>query len=145
MTWAGIWGHGNIKETATPDLKYAVAFPPPDKVTNFSGWKLCIPKNSDAKDAAWRFIEWFGYPKNLLELTIRTPSAKDALTHSKWGTEANMPHLKSADYGRPKPLIPEWPEMEKIITDGLHEVLLGKASGQEAMDKAAEKMTALLK
>jgi multiple sugar transport system substrate-binding protein len=145
MTWAGFWGRGNIEETAPPNLDYRVTFPPPEKVTTFSGWKLCIPKNSDNPDEAWKFIEWFGYPPNLLKYTIRTPTAKDALTDAKWGTERNLPHLKNAEFGRNKPLIPEWAEMEKFIADGLHEVLLKRATAQEAMDKVAEKMDALLK
>ena len=143
--YAGLWGHGNIKETAIPDLKYSVSSVPPDKVSSGSTWDWAIPKNSDQKEAAWTFVEWFLDAERLPEIMIRPPSSLSSIGHPKWSTETGLPFLETAKYSRSLPVLAVWPEIEKAIVDETQAVLLGRKQVQPAMDAAAKKIDALLK
>jgi multiple sugar transport system substrate-binding protein len=143
--FAGLWGRGNIKETATPDLKYEVSKVPPDKVATGGTWAWTIPKNSDQKEAAWTFMEWFLDAERLPEVMIRPPSSLSSIGHPKWSTPEGLPFLETAKYSRALPSLAVWPEIQKAIVDEAQAVLLGKKQVQPAMDEAAKKIDALLK
>ena len=100
MASAGSWALG--EGTNTYGLEYGKDFeyvPVPlygDQMAFASetGWGLMVPKNSKHVDDAWKFIEFFSEPENLVEHNIacnQLPARKSLLTNEKY--KEAMPNI----------------------------------------------------
>lgn len=93
MASVGSWGIG--EGTGTYNLTYGEDFeyiPTPlfgDEVgfASETGWGIMVPENSEHKDAAWEFIEFFSRPENLVKHNIacnQLPPRKSMLTNEEY-------------------------------------------------------------
>ena len=93
MASVGSWGIG--EGTGSYDLTYGEDFeyiPVPlygDEVAFASetGWGIMVPENSQHKDAAWEFIEFFSQPENLVKHNIacnQLPPRKSLLDNEEY-------------------------------------------------------------
>ncbi|OYD16778.1 hypothetical protein CH333_02695 [candidate division WOR-3 bacterium JGI_Cruoil_03_44_89] len=127
------------KQVPEIDGRWAVAtLPKKETGTSFiGGCNLSIFKNSNNKEAAWRFIEYMSRTENQtrwFELTGDLPAVKAA-----WDQDVlNVPIItafgKQLEDARPSPPIPEWEEIRDKMEVYLEEVIYKKRSMDEALE-----------
>jgi len=89
------------------DFDY-IKFPFFGKIPAFpaeTGWSMCVPKNSKAAEAAWKYIDFFMHHENLLRHNIncsQVPPRKSVATDSGYAEQMPfmIPLLDILDYGR---------------------------------------------
>jgi multiple sugar transport system substrate-binding protein len=117
------------------------------KVGQIEGWTYLIPTDSKNPEAAYLFIQWMmGFDRQLAQHLGGGASARpDVYAH---------PDVKKLSYsqasvdtnavGRPKPTIPQAPEITDILVRELSLALSGAKSPKQALDTAAVDMNKLL-
>ena len=115
------------------------------------GFAMGIPANSERKEAAWLFIQWFtskmgdkmvveagGNPMRLS--TMEDPALQEM--HPEFPVVLEQLECANADW---RPLIPEWPAMNApILGEEISAALTGQKSIEEAMNSANERIRELL-
>ncbi len=117
------------------------------KVGQVEGWTYLIPKYSKNQEAAYLFIQWMmGFDQQLEQHLNGGASARpdvyadpkvQKISYSKASMETNT-------VARPKPTIPESPQITDILVRELSSALADKKSPQQALDAAAVEMNKLL-
>ena len=111
------------------------------------GFAMGIPSNSERKEAAWLFIQWFtdklgdkaiveagGNPMRLS--TLGDPDLQAA--HPEFPVVLEQLECANADW---RPLIPEWPALNApILGEEISAALTGQKSIEDAMNTANERM-----
>ncbi|HWU90222.1 MAG TPA: sugar ABC transporter substrate-binding protein [Kofleriaceae bacterium] len=117
------------------------------KVGQIEGWSYLIPTDSKNPEAAYLFIQWMmGFERQRTQHlnggssarpdVYADPSVK-ALSYSKASVDTFA-------VARPKPTIPESPQITEILVRELSLALTGKKTSKEALDTAAAEMSKLL-
>ena len=137
-----------IKEEA-PDLKYEVIPIPAGKAQATYGVTdtLMMFADSDAKDAAWKFIEFaykddwrkkFDMGEGFLPVTKAVAGMDEfARNPDLAGFAAGLPNAHFA------PLIEKWEEMADATSRNLQKIYLGEVSPEDGMKAAAAEVNAL--
>ncbi|MFN3266382.1 MAG: ABC transporter substrate-binding protein [Deinococcales bacterium] len=112
------------------------------------GSSLAIPANSQNKEAAWAFVEWYTTygSKNVLEKRGAWPSFLPSLSAPILNTPDNFfatpnvfaPFRKSAFLGRPLRYSSDYDKAFGVVVAAQASVLTGGQSVQAALDKAAK-------
>lgn len=135
--------------------KFGVAmFPHADGKTSVppvGGWILCINANSKNKDAAWDFIKWFSSPETHKKFVLAggPPSRHSAfqdeqIRKEQFWTDTLYASAKAAwPDGRPR--YPGTFQVIDAIGLEVNRAIVGEVSPQEALDKANENVTNILK
>lgn len=105
------------------------------------------------KDAAWKFIQFVTNTENTAYWSQQTgymPVRESAFeTDTIKKLFAAKPQFKVAkeqlQYGRPRPMVPGYKELQEIIMTEIQRAILGQATPEEALNNAAEKAKKLLK
>ncbi|QHE51696.1 extracellular solute-binding protein [Pontibacillus sp. HMF3514] len=111
-------------------------------------WIFGIPKASDSKDAALKFIKWASSKEVQKEMTKRggIPTRTSVLTDSELQKE--YPYLEAVkeglENGKMRPRTPLYSEIESIYGTHLNRALIGELSPEEALTKAANKIRKLM-
>jgi multiple sugar transport system substrate-binding protein len=117
------------------------------KVAQVEGWTYLIPTASKNKEAAYLFIQWMmEYDQQLNQhlnggATARPDVYADPEVQKLPYAMASM---ASNEVAKPKPTIPQASEMTDILVRELSSYLAGEKSAKEALDQAAEEISALL-
>ena len=128
----------------SPDLQWGLQLYP-DKFNRGGGWALSVPSNAKHPEEALKYILWFTEAKNLSKLTIRMPGRAAATTAPPWNNDIYKVYLKSAEYAKLLPIVPQWSEIQTVIIREMQKVLEGKMTAQEAADSITKQANALLK
>jgi multiple sugar transport system substrate-binding protein len=117
------------------------------KVGQIEGWTYLIPAHSKNKEAAYLFIQWMMQSRQQLEQHLNggasarpdvyANSKVQEMSYSRASTDTNAA-------GRPKPTIPESPQITDILVRELSLALADKKTAKAALDTAAVEMNKLL-
>jgi len=117
------------------------------KVGQIEGWTYLIPSDSKNPEAAYLFIQWMmGFDQQLAQHLGGGASARPdiyaqpdvkKLSYSQASMDTNA-------VARPKPTIPQAPEITDILVRELSLALAGTKSPKQALDTAAVDMNKLL-
>ena len=135
--------------------KFDVAmFPHADGVSPVppvGGWVMCINEYSQQKDAAWDFMQWFASPEIHKEFVLAggPPSRHSAMQDADIiAAQPWVPTLyesAKASWTELRPRHSSTFEMIDAIGLQVNRAIIGDATPQEAMDKANENVTKMLK
>lgn len=136
-------------QAEAPDLNYEVMpFPvETDKATYGVTDTLMLFADSDAKEEAWKFIEFayqdewrtkFDHGEGFLPVT-KGVAAEDYYTTDKdiAGFAAGLPYAKFA------PTIANWEEIADVTVRAVQKVYLDQATPEEALSEAAERINSI--
>lgn len=115
------------------------------------GFDLGIPANSQNKEAAWLFIQWFTSKRIDLELAMAGGNPTRTSTHANAELQAKYPWYATVVEQLPcanadwRPLIPEWGAMNApILGEELSAALTGQKSIEDALENASKRIYELL-
>lgn len=115
------------------------------------GFAMGIPANSQNKEAAWLFIQWFTSKRIDLELAKAGANPTRTSTHADPELQAMFPWYATVVDQLPcatpdwRPLIPEWGAMNTpILGEEISAALTGQKSIEDALDSAASRIYDLL-
>ena len=148
MELSGRWEIMKI-EANFPNLNYGITLVPKDKkyATNMGADLLVVYKSSKHPIAALKFIYFLTTPevqRIVQDIVGGLPIRKGLEKY--WKDDEKMQiFLKQAEYAVPPPSVPGWAKInDVVIADAIREVLDGKLSAQEALNKAAERANKIL-
>ena len=121
-----------------------------------------ISKFSKKKDAAWSFLSFLsspricqmifeaGYSGTIRKSTLDNPKSKQVNPYAvevlSWLADAKPAGSKAPKVASPiLPIMPRAPDFVSIVVKNMAEALAGKIGYKEALDKAQEQATALMK
>lgn len=141
-----------VLKSNPPDFEYAF-FPIPgnvkDVLLTFRGF-WCIPASSKNKEAAWEVIKFWVRPENEVNYLNRTAGLYPALKDTK-GIEVfpDDPVLHAgmdlADYAEGPQFHPQMVEFQNLVQPLFDEMMQGKITPQELIDKACQQIGTKLK
>ena len=153
LTINGPWNYAGIKEQK--DVAITV-WPLPRKeraATNIGGEALFLFKsNAQRERAAWQFMKFVMSAEFQVDWAMATgylPVSKSAANDARYQAflQAN-PFIKAYNdqmpTGRTRPSIAQYPALSQVLGKYLEAALYGKLSSQEALDKAANEVNAIL-
>jgi ABC-type glycerol-3-phosphate transport system substrate-binding protein len=144
-----------IMKSGAPEMagKWGVALAPYSKEPGsyLGGTGLSIPVNAPHPQEAWDFIQFMERPENATKIfTIAgaAPGLTAALESPKvdkpdpYFTDQNtLPvFLKAMSTAHHFPYVSQWDSIQSTIDNGLATAFLGKASPQDALNSAAQKV-----
>jgi multiple sugar transport system substrate-binding protein len=128
-----------------------LGYPVPDienqTTTIMGGWELSIPETSKHKDLIWELITIMTSPdilSNMFKQTGYLPT-QTPIGEGQYAVrlDNSLPYYKEMisiiPFARSRPVIPEFPEIDRYITGSLSEVCSGIKEPKQALDDAAEK------
>ena len=116
-------------------------------VGQVEGWTYLIPVYSKNKEAAYLFIQWMMAFEQQLEQHLNggASARPDVYAHPEvQKLSYSQASMDTNAVAKPKPTIPESPELTDILVRELSSFLAGEKSAQEALDTAAVDMHKLL-
>lgn len=133
-----------------PNLNYAIALIPYKDVRALEvvGNSLIIPKNSQHKEAAWRFIKFVSSKEQVAKICKvggRIP-ARISAAHMPlfYSDEKLKPFVDSMPYARSLPIVSGWQEISRDMASNIEKVLTGTVSVNEGLDNAAKNAEKIL-
>lgn len=118
--------------------------------TQSGGYLLSIPKTSPHPDLAWELISLATSAQAQFEYTLARGYVPTRYSLMNRADEyiAMDPHfdviLAQLPHAYFRPAIPEYTEISNAIQDAIQIALLGRATPQQALDQAAERVNAIL-
>ncbi|WP_083208741.1 ABC transporter substrate-binding protein [Brevibacillus laterosporus] len=119
------------------------------------GANLVILQKSSEKEkkAAWEFVKWITDTPQTSAWSAETgymPVTSEAIQSDEmkkvYEQDPNFQvAVKQLEYGKPRPMVPGYKELQEVIMTEIQRVILGQASIDEALSKAVEKGQKLLK
>jgi ABC-type glycerol-3-phosphate transport system substrate-binding protein len=108
-------------------------------------WATGVSKDSNNKTEAWKFLKTASEKINLLRYAVDSslPSARKDVANSQSGGRYIDIFLKQSEKAQSWNK-GNWEETDEIIREAINSVYTGKATGQQALDKAAQKVTPIL-
>lgn len=137
-----------IEESGNKKVKYEVSKAPQilgNEVYLAKYWATGVSKASKNQETAWDFLKFSTEEKNLLIFakTANLPASRKVVAEKQSDSrymgifvEQNT-NAQSWNKGN-------WEETDAIIREAINSVYTGKATGQQAVDKAAQKITPIL-
>ncbi|MCR4401813.1 MAG: ABC transporter substrate-binding protein [Firmicutes bacterium] len=106
----------------------------------------------EEQQAAWKFMKWLTSPTQTAYWAVKTgyiPVRRSALylrQMQEWmaANPRNAASLNALKFAVTDPNIAEWQEIREVISQAVEEAFLLKASPKQALDKAAQKVDAIL-
>ena len=120
--------------------------------TIMGGWELAIPETSQKKDLAWELITIMASPDTLTNMLNQTgyPPTQTSIGDGQYAARVNssIPYyndmISMIPFAKSRPVIPEFPEIDLIISQSLSDVCNGIKEPREAINDAAVKSANLL-
>ena len=106
-----------------------------------------VPKSAPNKAAAISFLEWYTSPETQAALAEAgsIPVKRSGFDVANPGNRLIPVALEQLDSGSvPRPRTPDWAKVEELLGIELNKALQAGSGGGEALDAAAEKVTAYL-
>ena len=115
------------------------------------GFAMGIPANSQQKEAAWLFIQWFTSKQIDLEIAMAGGNPTRTSTHADPDLQAKFPWYATVVDQLPcatadwRPLIPEWPAINApILGEEMSAALTGQKTIEEALESANRRIYELM-
>ncbi|RRD94832.1 extracellular solute-binding protein [Clostridiales bacterium COT073_COT-073] len=111
------------------------------------GEDISISRNAN-KEAAWKFVKFMTNEFAQVEMgkAGQIPVNKKALENAEITSIKNYKvFLEAIKTSRARPAIPQWSELDQILTDAVTNVVLKGADAKETLDEAARKMDEVLR
>lgn len=120
--------------------------------TIMGGWELAIPETSQKKDLAWELITIMASPDTLTNMLNQTGylPTQTSIGDGQYAARVNssIPYyndmISMIPFAKSRPVIPEFPEIDLIISQSLSDVCNGIKEPREAINDAAVKSANLL-
>jgi multiple sugar transport system substrate-binding protein len=158
--WWWMFADTQNPERAAPEVLNNIGFAPAPgwagKNTASYGylWPVGIFASSDAIDAAFEYLKWLTHPTTevrvaldkepafLTNVVVRLSSLENEEINASWGglQQVAAEILRNA---RTMPLIPEWPEVEAVLTVAINDIATG-ADPTERLNQAAADVDAIM-
>ncbi len=117
------------------------------KVAQVEGWTYLIPTASKNKEAAYLFIQWMMDYEQQLEQHLNGGATARPDVYASADVQT-LPYSKASmdsnEVAKPKPTLPQSPQMTDILVRELSSYLADEKSAQAALDTAAQEISALL-
>ncbi|HET7615737.1 MAG TPA: extracellular solute-binding protein, partial [Bacillales bacterium] len=146
------WAHTmetESKSKVAGKIGYSLVPKGTEYAPELGNWLLAIPKGSEHKKAAFKFIKWATSKKVQTKMAAEggVPVRKSVLTDPK--LVKKHPYLpavkKGLENARWRPRTPLWSKMEHVLGTYLNLAVAGQMAPQEALDKAAKELEKVLK
>lgn len=117
------------------------------KVAQVEGWTYLIPTASKNKEAAYLFIQWMMDYEQQLEQHLNGGATARPDVYASADVQ-KLPYSKASmdsnEVAKPKPTLPQSPQMTDILVRELSSYLADEKSAQAALDTAAQEISTLL-
>ncbi|MFC0470650.1 extracellular solute-binding protein [Halalkalibacter kiskunsagensis] len=141
----------NEEGKANP-LDYSVSAPIPEGVDGsrsvIGGENLVIFENSKNKEAAWEFAKWMTGEKAQTIIGVETGLIPTNMAAAQTPEFLELPfigpYVEQLETALPRTPLPQWSEIEQIITLNIEKVLRGAMEPKEALDDAAKRADAII-
>lgn len=151
MFFSGPWHMGLIDEAGGKGFedKWAIApMPADDSNTSFvGGGDLVVFKQSENKEAAWKFVEYLTTPEvqaKFYEIAADLPSTKAAWELPALAKDERLKLFgEQLEAAKSPPAIPKWGEMETMLNTELDRIMTSGTSPEEATQTLQEKAEAI--
>ena len=131
-----------------PDFEYATTEMPAGDAGSISvlGGEDIAMFNSANKDAAWKFMKFMTgeFAEEEMAKCGQIPVNKEALESDTVKAADYAPFLEAIKTAKSRPTVACWSEMDSELSVAVTDVMNGKKTAQEAMDKLAERFDELL-
>lgn len=117
------------------------------KIGQIEGWSYLVPAQSKNAEAAYLFIQWMmGFERQRSQhLSGGASSRPDVYAHPEVkALSYSKASMETLSVAKPKPTIPESPQITELLVRELSLALTGKKSPKQALDAAAVDMGKLL-
>jgi multiple sugar transport system substrate-binding protein len=151
MAISGPWELGRMAQDA--DFDWGVTLLPVpeeggERASALGDFNLAIFANTEHPDAAFQFLEYFWSQADRIWPEFTRMPAIEGVELAPTGDEridsAAAVFAEQLRYARNRGPHPEWPRISQHIQDAFQTVLTGQAEPQEALDRAAEEIDALV-
>jgi multiple sugar transport system substrate-binding protein len=141
----------NEEGKASP-LDYSVWAPIPEGVNGsrsvIGGENLVIFESSKNKEAAWEFAKWMTGEKAQKIMGVGTGLIPTNMAAAQDPEFLKLPfieaYVEQLETALPRTPLPQWSEVEQVITLNIEKVLRGEMDAKEALDDAARKSDAII-
>jgi len=148
MLLCGDWAIGAIR-AGNPNLDYGIAPLPKGRVnaTTLGGYVLCINKNTKDFEASWKFLSWLTAKgqNNVLLDYFRIGARKDI---DETALLKQVPYFEvfiaQGKYGKARPVIQRWEDMQKALGDAFTAVFIGGADYKEALKRCERTLNEII-
>jgi multiple sugar transport system substrate-binding protein len=146
--WVLPTGDMSIVEKAVGEqFQWATAALPKGKqaASNVGGHALCVMKTNKYPEQAWRFVQWFTAPKQVVQFNIRSTtlppwtSAQQEPTWQRYAQEQPRikPFVEMLSFGHPPPKLSTWDDIQAVLWTAIDSALTLKQAPKPALDEAA--------
>jgi multiple sugar transport system substrate-binding protein len=151
MAISGPWELDRMLEEAKFDWGVAL-LPVPDagapRSSAMGDFNWAIFSNTQHPDEAFKVLEYFASQDDKMFAKFGQLPARSDITIAATGKplkdEALKVFLEQLKYAQPRGPHPAWPKISKAIQDAIQAALTGQMSPKDALDQAAEKISAVL-
>ncbi|MBC7811384.1 MAG: extracellular solute-binding protein [Burkholderiales bacterium] len=158
--WWWMFADTQNPERAAPEVQNNIGFAPAPGWEGGSAasygylWPVGILSSSTQQDAAFEYLKWLTHPTTearvaldetpafLNNVVVRNSTLQDEAVNERWGGLQSTAAEILAD-ARTMPLIPEWPEVEAILTVAVNDIASG-ADTTERLNQAAADVDAVM-
>ncbi len=137
-----------VIQQEAPGIEFGVAplpHPPGKASTSLLGsWCFMVPKQSRHIEASLKLLAFLAQPTVMGAYTDTFPARISAMSLPRFDAPLLQGYRKLVADTRATPAIPAWVQIIQVFYDQMQQILLKRASPQEAMDQAQRKMQALL-
>ncbi|MBD3335619.1 MAG: extracellular solute-binding protein [Candidatus Eisenbacteria bacterium] len=126
------------------------AAPGGEPTAALGGSQLAINANSDQPEAAWKVIDFLTQPEQMLERARAVgqfPARKSLYASGRLDGVLPVPAddaRRVIEAATPRPVTPVYTELSQTLQVWLHRALTNQVAPEEALEKAAEEMAAVL-
>ncbi|UVC07255.1 sugar ABC transporter substrate-binding protein [Rhizobium sp. TH2] len=151
MAISGPWELDRMMDEAKFDWGVAL-LPVPEpgaaRSSAMGDFNWAIFSNTQHPDEAFKVLEYFvSQDSTMFEKFGQLPARSDITipaTGKKLKDDALKVFLEQLKYAQPRGPHPAWPKISKAIQDAIQGALTGQMSAKDALDQAAEKISAVL-
>jgi multiple sugar transport system substrate-binding protein len=144
-----------VKGTVGDQFEWSATVLPKGKQaeSNVGGHALTVLKTNRTHEAAWRFVQWFTAPPNVVEFNVPSwtlPPWRSAQQQPVWQRfEREEPRIRPVvemlAYGHPPPKLWSWPDAQQPLGEAIEAALTQQRQPKPALDDAACAADAILK
>lgn len=120
---------------------------PGGSVSVVGGENIVIFKTSKHQEAAWKFVQFMlsDEAQNAMAKVGQMPVTQSASNSDVMKSITYFaPYVTQLATAKPRTVSPNWPKIEKVLSDGFESAIRGKSTAKKALDDAAKQIDTLL-
>lgn len=110
-------------------------------------FNIAMLKGSKNKEAAWKVIEYVASQEAQREFAVLSanyPARKDATDDPFFSDPSMKAFIDSMEYARAIPPLPQWSEIQEILSNAIESVLIGKNDSVTALREAENRINTVV-